>query len=276
VYLNRFTQVTYTPGSIFKIVTTGAALEYVPDIQEKSFLCTGEIKYGEGENTAYVTCETGHGTMTLKSALANSCNCSFAQIAELIGKQNMVDYVKKLEVTEPVRFDGITTARGQYDLSQTAPVSFAWSCIGQYTDLINPARFMTFMGAIAGDGTGALPRIMERVDCGDDTTYQAKTEKTDRLMSKQTAKTLQEYMRNNVISVYGSGNFPGMTVCAKSGTSELGGEEISNAMFSGFVMDEQYPLAFMVVVENGGYGSGTCVPILSKVLTACKEVLDAE
>ena len=39
--------------------------------------------------------------------------------------------------------------------------------------------------------------------------------------------------------------------------------------------DEEYPLAFIVVVENGGYGSSTCVPILSKVLAACKEELDA-
>jgi len=42
------------------------------------------------------------------------------------------------------------------------------------------------------------------------------------------------------------------------------------------VADEEYPLAFIVVVENGGYGSGTCVPILSKVLAACKEVLASE
>jgi peptidoglycan glycosyltransferase len=98
----------------------------------------------------------------------------------------------------------------------------------------------------------------------------------ERIMSRETAKTLQEYMRNNVQTKYGSQNFPGLTVCAKSGTSQLGGEEVSNAMFSGFVADEKYPLAFMVVVENGGYGSGTCVPILSKVLSACKEVMDAE
>ena len=31
----------------------------------------------------------------------------------------------------------------------------------------------------------------------------------------------------------------------------------------------------MVVVENGGYGSHTCVPILSKVLAACKSVMDS-
>jgi len=274
VYLNRFTQVTYTPGSIFKIVTTGAALEYVPDIQEKSFLCTGEIKYGEGENTAYVTCETGHGTMTLKSALANSCNCSFAQIAELIGKQNMVDYVKKLEVTEPVRFDGITTARGQYDLSQTAPVSFAWSCIGQHTNLINPARYMTLMGVIAGGGQAALPHMVARVTSGEEVTYEAETEKTDRLLSRETAETLKSYMRSNVKNVYGDWNFGGLNVCGKSGTSQLGGEQVSNALFSGFVADEEYPLAFVCVIENAGYGAANCVPVLGRVLTACKAVMD--
>ena len=47
-------------------------------------------------------------------------------------------------------------------------------------------------------------------------------------------------------------------------------------MFAGFVDSDQYPLAFMVVVENGGYGSHTCVPILSKVLGVCKAVLDQE
>lgn len=61
-------------------------------------------------------------------------------------------------------------------------------------------------------------------------------------------------MRNNVQSVYGDWNFNGMNVCAKSGTSQLGGGQKSNAMFAGFVEDEQYPLAFIVVVENGGYG----------------------
>ena len=88
------------------------------------------------------------------------------------------------------------------------------------------------------------------------------------------AALLGEYMANNVTQIYGAGNFPGLTVCAKSGTSELGGGKVPNAMFSGFVSDENYPLAFIVVVENGGYGAHTCVPILSAVLAECKAVLD--
>ncbi len=272
VYLNRFLQSTYIPGSIFKVVTTAAAVECVPDILDKTFTCTGA--YGKGEEK--VTCEKAHGTLTLKTALSHSCNCAFAQIAELVGRKNMEKYVAQFGVTDSLTFDGVTTAKGNYDISDAGSVSFAWSCIGQHTDLINPARFMTFMGAIAGEGVGAEPYIMEEVFAGEEQTYHAKPHETDRLMSRQTAQLLKSYLRNNVQSIYGDGNFPGLKVCAKSGTSQLGGGLKSNAMFAGFVDDEAYPLAFIVVVENGGYGSAACVPVISKVLAACKTVLDGE
>lgn len=272
VYLNRFLQSAYVPGSIFKIVTLSAALDCVPGIEDMTFPCRGKIEYG----TEAVTCEKAHGTQTLKQAFANSCNCAFAQIAEKVGKNNMVKYVKQFQVTQKLSFDGSTTAAGNYDISNTAPVSFAWSCIGQHSDLVNPARYMTFMGAIGGRGTAAEPYLMAKVTSGGDTTYEAKTKKTDRLMSESVADTVAAYMRNNVKTVYGDGNFGGLPVCAKSGTSQLGGDQKSNAMFAGFVDSEQYPLAFIVVVENGGYGSHTCVPVISKVLSACKSVMDGE
>ena len=272
VYLNRFLQSAYVPGSIFKIVTLSAALDCVPGIEDMTFPCRGKIEYG----TEAVTCEKAHGTQTLKQAFANSCNCAFAQIAEKVGKNNMVKYVKQFQVTQKLSFDGSTTAAGNYDISDTGAVSFAWSCIGQHSDLVNPARYMTFMGAIAGRGVAAEPYLMAKVTNGGDTTYEAKTKKTDRLMSESVADTVAAYMRNNVKTVYGDGNFGGLPVCAKSGTSQLGGDQKSNAMFAGFVDSEQYPLAFIVVVENGGYGSHTCVPVISKVLSVCKTVMDAE
>ncbi len=272
VYLNRFIQSTYVPGSIFKVVTTAAALESVDDILDRTFTCTGSYEY----STEAVTCEIPHGTVNLQNALARSCNCAFAQIAEAVGRKNMVKYVEQFGVTQSLTFDGITTAKGNYDISETGAVSFAWACIGQHTDLVNPARFMTFMGAIAGNGVAAEPYLVSGVRVGEETTYKAKTDKMDRIMSEDVAATLRSYMRSNVQNVYGDWNFSGMNVCAKSGTSQLGGDQTSNAMFAGFVADEEYPLAFMVVVENGGYGASTCVPVLSSVLAACKQVLDAE
>ena len=272
VYLNRFIQSTYPPGSIFKAVTAAVALDTVPGIMDESFGCSSLYEYGIDR----VTCERAHGSVDLKSALAYSCNCGFAQISEKVGKENMKKYVKKFQLTEPVQFDGITTAAGNYDISKAAPVELAWSCIGQYTDMINPARFLTFMGAVAGGGRGAEPYMVSQVLSGNRVTYQAKTTYGPQIMSRDVAIKLQELMNNNVRMIYGPGNFPGFQkVCAKSGTSELGGNKKSNAMFAGFVMDEAYPLAFMVVVENSGYGAANCVPIMGKVLSACKQVMDS-
>ena len=214
--------------------------------------------------------------MNLKEALARSCNCSFAQIAGLVGAENMEKYVERFGVVKPLKFDGVTTAAGNYDLSHAAPVEVAWRAIGQYTDQINPCRYMTFMGTIAGGGKAAQPHLVSHVSAEGELTYEAETVMTDRIMSSEVADTLQSYLRNNVVSIYGADKFPNLTVCCKSGTSQLGGDQEPNAMFAGFVTDEKYPLAFIAVVENGGYGSATCVPILSKVLTACKEVLDAQ
>ncbi len=272
VYLNRFIQSSYVPGSIFKIVTLSAALSSIEGIEDQTFTCYGKIEYG----TESVTCETAHGTQTLQGAFSNSCNCAFAQIAEQLGRQSMTSFVEAFGVTESLSFDGVTTVEGHYDNSETAAVSFAWSCIGQYTDMINPARYMAFMGAIAGGGAGVEPYIVSSVSSGGEITYQAQAETSQRIMDADVAETVRQYMRNNVKNVYGDGNFSGLSVCAKSGTSQLGGGQTANAMFAGFVQDEEYPLAFIVVVENGGYGSSTCVPILSKVLAACKTVLDGE
>ena len=80
-------------------------------------------------------------------------------------------------------------------------------------------------------------------------------------------------MRNNVENYYGDENFAGFTVGAKSGTAEVGKDQKPNAMFAGFLLDEDYPLAFMVAIENGGYGRLVCVPVLEKVLQACRDAI---
>ena len=271
VYLNRFTQVTYVPGSIFKVVTAAAALERLNDARDITFDCNGTYEMGADE----IVCMRTHGSVDLEDALAVSCNCYFAQLSELLGPDSLQEYVDQFRITQSLDFDGITTAQGKFQIENAAPVETAWSAIGQHLDLVNPARFMTFMGVIAGGGKAAEPYVISQVSSGGHVKYRAKTTMTDRLMSEETAEELTELMRNNVTQIYGDGYFPGMSVCAKSGTAEVGGGKDPNATFAGFVTDEEYPLAFIAVVENGGSGSGTCVPIVSDVLIACRDYLDS-
>lgn len=270
VYWNRFTQSAYIPGSIFKIVTLAAALETNPDIQNSTFVCTGTYAIGEDE----VTCEGAHWEQSLKEAFCNSCNCAFAQIALELGSQTLSRYAEQFQITEGLSFDGITTAGGNFEVLEATPVNVAWSAIGQYKDQVNPCRYLTFVGAIAAGGKGAQPYLVQRITVEKRKTYSARTKTGNRVMSESTAAVLWEYLQNNVEVKYGSENFPGLTVCAKTGTGEVGGDKKPNAMFTGFVADERYPLAFIVAVEDGGYGKTVCVPIAAQVLAACKEALD--
>ena len=269
IYMNRFVQSVYIPGSIFKVVTAAAALEELEDIRDMTYTCTGVHSYGVDS----VTCEYAHGQLDFDSALAQSCNCAFAQIVDRLGPEKLKAYVDKYQITQPVRFDGLTTAAGNFQAAPSA-VEAAWSGIGQYTDQVNPCRFLTFMGAIANGGAAVEPHIVQQVSCDGKVTYQAQPVTGEQIMSEAVAEELQAMMRNNVIEKYGDENFPGLTVCAKSGTGQVGGNQKSNAMFCGFVADEEYPLAFMVAVEDAGYGRFVCVPILAQVLAECKLMMD--
>ena len=270
LYVNRFTQSNYIPGSIFKIVTLAAALEEIPGITEQTFTCTGSYEIGEDA----ITCEDAHWDQSLKEAFCNSCNCAFAQISQQLGKETLQQYVEKFGITQSVRFDGITTAEGNFDVLDAEAVNVAWSSIGQYRDLVNPCAFLTFVGAVANDGKVVYPYLVEKISVEGSRTYDAKTQSGDRIMSKQTAEVLQEYLQYNVNNKYGAENFPGMAVGAKTGTGEVGGEKKPNAMLAGFVEEEQFPLAFIVCVEDAGYGKTVCIPIASRVLEAACQVLE--
>lgn len=275
MYLNRFTQSVYIPGSIFKIVTLAAALDSIPDIQEQTFVCQGSYQMGKDE----ITCDGGiHGEQNLKQAFCNSCNCAFAQISEQLGKDTLTQYAQQMGITQSVSFDGITTEPGNFDLKDASYFSAAWASIGQHTDQINPCQFMTLLGAIANDGVGPKPYLVESIVFEDVAVYESQTQMNERIMSAATAEILQEYLLNNVQTKYDKDAeyFPELIVCAKTGTGEVDGGKKSNAMLAGFVSDEEYPLAFIVAVEDAGYGKTVCVPILSKVLTACKTAIDAQ
>ena len=268
MYVNRFIQSVYIPGSIFKMVTLAAALEEDPSVAEQTFICTGSYNIGEDE----IVCEGAHWEQTLKQAFRNSCNCAFAQLAQLLGAEKLHRYAEQFKITDSLFFDGITTAKGNFDVLEASRVNVAWSAIGQYKDQINPCRFMAFVGAIANDGRGAVPYLVNEITVDGSRTYSASTNLDQRIMSTETAKTIQEYLLYNVENKYGSENFPGMSVGAKTGTGEVGGGRRPNATFAGFVDDEKYPYAFIVAVEDGGYGSAVCIPIISRILAACQQL----
>ena len=271
VYIYRFFHAAYTPGSIFKLTTLAAALDTVPGLREERFTCTGERII----NGQRISCTKAHGEQSLQSALANSCNCAFAEIALRTGKAALSAQAKRERLTDSIELDGITTTRGKFDLSDAQDNDLASAGVGQYTDLVNPCQYMVFMGAIGGGGRAAEPYLVESARCGGRETYKAETALGPEMISADAAETLRELMHYNVTKMYSSVDIPGVDVCAKSGTAEVG-SDANTATFAGFLDSERYPLAFIVIVEEGGAGSATCAPIARAVLDGCINVLNGE
>ena len=271
VYIYRFFHAAYTPGSIFKLTTLAAALDKLPELRDESFTCTGERII----NGQRISCTKAHGEQSLQDALANSCNCAFSEIALRTGKNALTAQAEAERLTDSIELDGITTTRGKFDLSGAADNDLAAAAVGQYTDLVNPCQYMIFMGAIGGGGRAAEPYLVSRAECGGRESYAAETEQTPRMLSDEAAETLRKLMRHNVQKMYASVDIPGAEVCAKSGTAEVG-SDYNTATFAGFLDSEDYPLAFIVIVEEGGAGSSTCAPIARAVLDGCINVMQGE
>lgn len=262
-YLNRFLSASFVPGSVFKTVTLTAALETLPEAESRTWNCTGSVEIG-GET---VTCSGIHGEQTLKEAFANSCNAAFAQIAAELGADTLKKYTEKAGLTDAYSVDGLPTARGSFDWEGITEGQLGWAGVGQYHDAVNPCALMLWMGAIAGGGRAAQPYLIEKtVSSLGIPSLPHITRHTGKLIDGKTAETVAEYMANNVTQTYGTDRFPNMQLCAKSGTAEVGQGQTPHAWFAGFLQNEDAPLAFVVLVENGGGGSAVAGTVAGKVL----------
>lgn len=254
VYLDNVLSSTFTPGSTFKIITAASALENIPDIEGRTFTCTGSYEV-LGRT---ITCEHAHGDLSFEDAFAHSCNCAFAQMAIEIGDEKLKATAEEFGFNHRgYTLSGITLAASTYDAVGAGDNYLAWSGIGQYTDLANPAHMAMICAAIANGGTAVSPYIVE-----DDGNLLSKlgirnNQAGDvKMISPEIAQKLQKLM-SAAFDSYGI-YIAGLKCCAKTGTAELGTDEYgnkrTNAWFVGFSLEEEHPYAFAVVRVDGGYG----------------------
>ncbi len=260
VYMNRLFSAAYTPGSVFKLVTAAAAIEHL-DNHNFRYHCDGQLQVG-GD---MVTCSSAHGEVTLEKALAVSCNTAFAQITLELGADILQEYADLAGFNSRLEVDGIKTAAGNVDVTGVKGADLAWAGIGQYTNTANPLNFMAYMGAIANDGVRVTPRILKERGI---LSFIPASYEQKRVLSQKTAEQLKQLMRDSTITASHEEKFKGMELCAKTGTAEVGGGKQPHAWFAGFLDREDFPLAFVVVIENGGFGRSAAAPVAAKVLQA--------
>ena len=265
VYLNRFFSGTYPPGSVFKIVTTAAAIEKLRNLESFTYSCTGSLQIGDD----VVTCPYVHGSnMDINQSLACSCNGAYATLALELGADTIEDYMKQAGLLESHNVSGINTAAGSFEKQPAGSLYLGWSGVGQDRDLVNPCSMLSFMGGIANRGVAVVPNLLAKETISGSPIPAALPggKESYDIYSAETCQRLKEMMRNNVTTQYGQSKFGDLAVCAKSGTAEVGNGNQPHAWFAGFIDDPAHPLAFVVMVENGGSGADVAGNIAAKLL----------
>lgn len=251
-FINRCLSSSFAPGSIFKLVTAAAAIETLPNIFERQFYCEAETKIAG----VPITCIAAHYAQTFEQALANSCNIAFANIAVSVGQERLVRYVRDYGFLDRHELNGIPTAAGSFPTEFVGDPELGWAGVGQSTDLVCPFSMLRFVAAVGNDGVLCEPTLL----LGDEPVR-------SRFMTESTARTLKGMMNYNVVAHYGEESFPGLRLCAKTGTAERG-DGTSNAWFVGFLDDERHPYAFVVMIEQAGFGIVDAAPIANAILQA--------
>ena len=270
------------PLDLFRQSITANELENVTALQGdlrqmRTLLPHGSMDYVIC-NPPYFDRNAGANAPTAEKRTARqNATCSVEELAVAAsfvlhtGGETMQKYADAAGLTKSIKVDGIQSSVGKFDFSGNDN-QLAWSGVGQGQDTLCPINMLQYMGAIANGGKAAVPRLIEKST----TDYGLPTgiyypHKSAQLIDEKTAGTIADMMHNNVIETYGQDRFPGMDICAKSGTAEVGADKSPNAWFTGFLRDEATPYAFIVLVENGGGGSSVAGTVASQVLQAAVE-----
>lgn len=270
-YINRAVSAAYAPGSTFKLVTSAAALKNIPNVEQRTYDCSGHEKVAGKE----INCFEPNGFLDFREALTQSCNVYFAKLALEMGKSKMTEQANRMGFNSSITFDGIQSARSIYDVSQATDNDLAWSGVGQYTVLETPINMTMISAAIANGGVPVQPYLVTEIEktFEDDDVHKGIT-LGSRMMNSDIANKLYQMMDYTVESYYGKSTFSGsLDVCAKTGTAEVDDNGDSHAWVTGFCKDEDCPLAFSVIVEHGNSGYSTAIPVASAVLKSAANQL---
>lgn len=275
VYINRLLDAHYVPGSTFKLVTAICAIENIPDIYSREWVCDGEYQPKSG---VAIKCNANHGKhINFKDALAKSCNSTFAQIAIELGQEKLATTAKELGIGSAVTVSGtIDSYAGHFDTTDKIKLgvdALGWTGIGQGNTRIAPITMLRIVSAVANGGNAVSFNIVDSLanQAGKALDFTLPSNQLS-MMNSDVATKLKEMMRYNVTNHYGESRYKGLNLCAKSGTAQIDSNENHNiAWFVGFMDDSEHPYAFVVAIENGNSGSQTAGPVAKRVLTKLVE-----
>ena len=276
--LNRATQAGYAPGSTFKVVTAAAALDsgkFTPEstVSGKSPIIVSGVPLNNFSNRQF-------GAITLTTALTNSVNTVWAQVAQQVGRKRMWDYMQRfgfgsdppLDYPDSQMFPSgvIDLAKGKQIPADSWRVDIGRVGIGQERLRVTPLQMAMVAATVANDGVRMKPHLASRiVDQDGRSVSRVKPEQAKRVMSASAARQLNEMMGNVVREGTGTAAaLAGIEVAGKTGTAELNLRGLNQPWFIGFAPRSKPKVAIAVTIERvqGGQGGVVAAPVAKQVM----------
>lgn len=278
--LNRAAQASYPLGSVFKLVTTAAALESGLYQTTSTFECTSqytELEGFVGDDWTYTKGLPPSGNLTLLGGIMRSCNPWFYHLGLDLYRQKGANYLADM-----ARGFGLGSATGIGAVAEdeglisnpTTEGSAVQMGIGQGDMLVTPLQVVDFIAAIGNGGILYRPQIIESVTDIEGNIIESFAPQIRGTLpvSNDTLEALQTGMRMVVQDPKGTAYkaFWGMQtpVFGKTGTATTSVED-PHAWFAGYTAlgsTEKPDIAIVVIAENSGDGSVYAAPIFRRVV----------
>jgi len=263
--LSRTTGGLYAPGSVFKIITSAAAIE--KGLEKQIFNDTGTLNVGgkEFKNAGGVA----HGKLTLKEAFAKSSNYAFCTLGTQLADSELRTMSEKFGFNKPQNFD-LSTETSVFPEKNMTDTDRAASAIGQWEILATPLQMAVVGSIIANGGNEVTPYLLDNaVTRSSGTVFKHYQEaELNRVISQTTANTIRDMMIETVKSGTGrNAAINGITVAGKTGTSENERKNQNHAWFVCFAPAENPKIALAIVLEySGGSGGDLAAPIAKRIM----------
>ncbi|MCL6593755.1 MAG: hypothetical protein K6T31_07240 [Alicyclobacillus sp.] len=246
---------TFTPGSVFKLVTAGAAWDAGRAAADDTLVCRGVADLPG----VRMRCWTVHGRETLLEALAQSCDAAFARVGWTLGRQGLETASARWRLTETglQQVDGrVVLAEAETGKVFATPGAdaglFANTAIGQQDVRLSPLQVAGLVAALADGGVVRDAQLVRDAELHGRVLRDYRNLRPQRAVSAATAAHLLAGMRLAVVSPYGTAHKladAAVPTAVKTGTAELANGHV-NAWVTGVAPYPHAQVAFCVLVAD--------------------------
>jgi penicillin-binding protein 2 len=266
----------YAPGSIFKIVTTLAALGTGHLTANRTFISNGFLKVSG--HTFFDWNRAGFGAVNIDNALAYSIDTVFYELSLEMGIEPIRDYSRLLGLGEKTGIDlpqegvGIVPDKAWKDkyIGRTwMPGDSVNASIGQGYVQMTPLQATRMIAAVANGGKLVQPHLIKGIYGPNQQTKTytyAPPKPIPGIPEEHWAivrKGLEGAVRYGTVKKLG---VPGVTVAGKTGTAETIPGQPNHAWIVGYAPAESPRYAITVFLEHGKSGGGKAAPLGGKIL----------